>query len=304
MRVFFMGTPDFAAASLSAVLDAGFDVVGVFTQPDKPVGRKQILEAPPVKKLAVSRGVPVWQQKKLRDGTAAELIRSLKPDVIAVVAYGRILPKEILDIPPKGSINIHGSLLPKYRGSAPIQWAVINNEPVTGVTAMYMAEELDAGDMIEKREVPILPEETAGELIERLAPIGARLLCDTLQGIDAGTVTSVPQNEAEATFAPPLTRELAELDFSLPGALVASRVRGLDPWPVATAELAGVKFKIYKAYNTVKSVSAPPGTVISAGKQGIEVAVSDGSVTITRLQAPGGKQMAAADYLRGHPICV
>ncbi len=304
MRVFFMGTPDFAAASLSAVLDAGFDVVGVFTQPDKPVGRKQILEAPPVKKLAVSRGVPVWQPKKLRDGTAAELIRSLKPDVIAVVAYGRILPKEILDIPPKGSINIHGSLLPKYRGSAPIQWAVINNEPVTGVTAMYMAEELDAGDMIEKREVPILPEETAGELIERLAPIGARLLCDTLQGIDAGTVTSVPQNEAEATFAPPLTRELAELDFSLPGALVASRVRGLDPWPVATAELAGVKFKIYKAYNTVKSVSAPPGTVISAGKQGIEVAVSDGSVTITRLQAPGGKQMAAADYLRGHPICV
>ena len=304
MRVFFMGTPDFAAASLSAVLDAGFDVVGVFTQPDKPVGRKQILESPPVKKLAVSRGVPVWQPKKLRDGTAAELIRSLKPDVIAVVAYGRILPKEILDIPPKGSINIHGSLLPKYRGSAPIQWAVINNEPITGVTAMYMAEELDAGDIIEKREVPILPEETAGELFERLAPIGARLLCDTLQGIDAGTVTSEPQNEAEATFAPPLTRELAELDFSKPGALVASRVRGMDPWPVATAELAGVKFKIYKAYNTVKSVSAPPGTVLSAGKQGIEVAVSDGSVTITRLQAPGGKQMAAADYLRGHPICV
>ncbi len=304
MRVFFMGTPDFAAASLSAILDAGFNVVGVFTQPDKPVGRKQILESPPVKKLAVSRGVPVWQPKKLRDGTAAELIRSLKPDVIAVVAYGRILPKEILDIPPKGSINIHGSLLPKYRGSAPIQWAVINNEPVTGVTAMYMAEELDAGDIIEKREVPILPEETAGELFERLAPVGARLLCDTLQGIDDGTVTSVPQNEAEATFAPPLTRELAELDFSQPGALVASRVRGLDPWPVATAELAGVKFKIYKAYNTVKSVSAPPGTVLSAGKQGIEVAVSDGSVTITRLQAPGGKQMAAADYLRGHPICV
>lgn len=299
-----MGTPDFAAASLSAVLDAGFNVVGVFTQPDKPVGRKQILESPPVKKLAVSRGVPVWQPKKLRDGTAAELIRSLKPDVIAVVAYGRILPKEILDIPPKGSINIHGSLLPKYRGSAPIQWAVINNEPVTGVTAMYMAEELDAGDMIEKREVPILPEETAGELFERLAPVGARLLCDTLQGIEAGTVTSVPQDEAEATFAPPLTRELAELDFSKPGALVASRVRGMDPWPVATAELAGVKFKIYKAYNTVKSVSAPPGTVLSAGKQGIEVAVSDGSVTITRLQAPGGKQMAAADYLRGHPICV
>ena len=299
-----MGTPDFAAASLSAILDAGFNVVGVFTQPDKPVGRKQILESPPVKKLAVSRGVPVWQPKKLRDGTAAELIRSLKPDVIAVVAYGRILPKEILDIPPKGSINIHGSLLPKYRGSAPIQWAVINNEPVTGVTAMYMAEELDAGDIIEKREVPILPEETAGELFERLAPIGARLLCDTLQGIDAGTVTSVPQNEAEATFAPPLTRELAELDFSQPGALVASRVRGMDPWPVATAELAGVKFKIYKAYNTVKSASAPPGTVLSAGKQGIEVAVSDGSVTITRLQAPGGKQMAAADYLRGHPICV
>lgn len=304
MRVFFMGTPDFAACSLRGLLDAGFEVAGVFTQPDKPVGRKQLLEAPPVKKLALERGIPVYQPVKLRDGTAAEIIRAAKPDALAVVAYGRILPRDILDIPPLGCVNIHGSLLPKYRGAAPIQWAVINGDAETGVTAQYMAEAMDAGDIIDTRVTPIRPGETAGELFERLAPMGAELLCDALRKIESGTAGRTPQNEAGATFAPPLTKAMAELDFHRPGRLVVSKINGLNPWPVATAELSGVRFKIYKASYVNKTVSAAPGTVLSAGKAGIEVAVSDGAVTITELQAPGGKRMAASDYLRGHPLCL
>ncbi len=304
MRVFFMGTPDFAACSLRGLLGAGFEVTGVFTQPDKPVGRKQRLTPPPVKTLAAEHGVPVYQPVKLRDGRAAELIRSLRPDVIAVVAYGRILPKEILDIPPLGCVNIHGSLLPRYRGAAPIQWAVINGDAETGVTAQYMAEAMDAGDIIAARRTAILPGETAGELFERLAPLGAELLCDVLRQIGNGTAGRTPQVEAEATYAPPLTKETAALDFGLPGRLILSRIHGLDPWPVATAEIAGVRFKIYKADFSEKRASAAPGTLLSAGKRGIEVAVSDGSITITELQAPGGKRMAASDYLRGHPLCL
>ncbi len=299
-----MGTPDFAARSLRGLLDAGFEVVGVFTQPDKPVGRKQILEAPPVKKLALERGIPVFQLRKLRDGTAVEIIREANPDVLAVVAYGRLLPLDILNIPPLGCVNIHGSLLPKYRGAAPIQWAVINGDPETGVTAQYMAEAMDAGDIIGARKTAILPGETAGELFERLAPMGAELLCDTLRQIGSGTAQRTPQNEAEATYAPPLTKEMAELDFHMPGRLVVSKICGLDPWPVAVAQIGGVRFKVYKADYVDKPTSAEPGTVLSAGKDGIAVAVSDGTVLIRELQAPGGKRMAAADYLRGHPLCL
>ncbi len=303
MRVFFMGTPDFAAVSLKALLDAGFDVAGVFTQPDKPVGRKHILTAPPVKKLALERGIDVFQPRKLRDGAAAELIRSKNPDVIAVVAYGRILPREILELPPLGCVNIHASLLPRYRGAAPIQWAVINGERQTGVTAQYMAEELDAGDVIAALKTDILPGETAGELFMRLAPMGGALLCDTLRAIAAGSAGRTPQNGAEATFAPPLTKEAAKIDFSASGGSIVNMIRGMDPWPVAWGDIAGVSFKIYKAYSTQKPVTHRPGTVLSAGKGGIEVAVGDGSVTVTELQAPGGKRMAASEYLRGHPLC-
>lgn len=304
MRVFFMGTPDFAETSLRALIDGGFDVVGVFTQPDKPVGRKQVLTPPPVKTLALQHDIPVWQPVKLRDGTAEKILRELAPDVVAVTAYGRILPKALLDIPPLGCVNIHGSLLPKYRGAAPIQWAVINGEAETGVTAQYMAEAMDAGDIIGVKKTAILPGETAGELFERLAPMGAELLCETLRKLESGTVERTPQEESAATFAPMLTRELSEIDFSKPGRLVVSHILGMDPWPVASAELAGVRFKVYRAFYTEKKVSAPPGTLLKAGKEGIEVSVSDGSVTITELQAPGGKRMAAADYLRGHPLCL
>ncbi len=303
MRVFFMGTPDFAAVSLRALLDRGFEVVGVFTQPDKPVGRKQILTPPPVKTLALERGIEVYQPRKLRDGTAAELIRSKKPDVIAVVAYGRILPREILDIPPMGCVNIHGSLLPKYRGAAPIQWAVINGEAVTGVTAQYMAEELDAGDIIGTKKTAILPGETSGELFERLAPLGGELLCETLDAIASGTAKRTSQDSSLATFAPPLTKEMAKIDFSKSGESIVHLICGMDPWPVAVGEISGVSMKIFKAFSTKKPVTKEPGTILSAGKAGIELAARDGSVTVTELQAPGGKRMAAADYLRGHPLC-
>ncbi len=303
MRVVFMGTPDFAAESLRALLDSGFEVVGVFTQPDKPVGRRHTLEAPPVKRLAEARGIDVYQPTKLRDGTALGLLRDMRPDVIAVVAYGRLLPVDILELPPLGCVNIHGSLLPKYRGAAPIQWAVINGERETGVTAQFMAEAMDAGDIIDTRSTSILPGETAGELFTRLAPMGAELLCSTLRSIERGTAGRTPQDPGEATFAPPLTKELAELDLNTEGHRLVTKILGLDPWPVATVEINGVKFKVFKAFSTKKAVKSAPGTLLSAGPEGIELAVRDGSLTVTELQAPGGKRMRAADYLRGHPIC-
>lgn len=298
-KVFFMGTPDFAAASLRALLEDGeIEVVGAFTQPDKPVGRKQILEAPPVKRLCLEYGVPVWQPKKLRDGTALEVIRNCAPDLIAVVAYGRILPDEILEYPRLGSVNIHGSLLPKYRGAAPIQWAVINGERETGVTAMFMASELDAGDTISARKTAILPGETAGELFGRLAPIGAELLCDTVKSLAEGTAKREPQNGAEATFAPPLTKELAKLDFSEPPERVVSKVLGLNPWPIAEFELNGQRMKAYRAEAATEAAKAPTVT-----KRGLLMPAAGGAVLITEIQAPGGKRMNAADYFRGHPLC-
>ncbi len=302
MRVLFMGTPDFAAESLQALLDHDFDVVGVFTQPDKPVGRRHSLAKPPVKQLAEKMGVPVFQPLKLRDGTVLETVRQLCPEVIAVVAYGRILPRDIIDFPKYGSINIHASILPKYRGAAPIQWAVLNGERETGVTAMHMAEELDAGDIIDVRKTDILDGETAGELSLRLAPIGAELLCDTLLSLEKGTSHRTPQDPAQVTLAPPLCREDALLDWHLSGQKLVCLVNGLNPWPIALGNINGTQFKIFKA-EYIKRPAALPGTVLSAERCGIEVACADGALLITELQASGGKRMSAGDYLRGHPIC-
>ncbi|MGM9522083.1 MAG: methionyl-tRNA formyltransferase [Oscillospiraceae bacterium] len=304
MRILFMGTPDFAAESLRALIESGFDVAGVFTQPDKPVGRKQKLESPPVKVLAEKHGIPVFQPTKLRDGTALNIIKGLAPELIAVVAYGRILPKDILDYPKYGCINIHGSILPKYRGSAPIQWAVINGEKETGVTAMYMAEEMDAGDIIEARRTEILPGETSGELFSRLAPIGAGLLCDTIRNILSGNFTRTPQDSSCATFAPPLTKDMSDISWAQEGEKIVSKINGLNPWPVASAEINGTRFKLFAAHNTLEPVNSVPGTIVSAGNGGIAISCTDGTVTITELQAPGGKRMKAGDYLRGHPICL
>ncbi len=304
MRVFFMGTPDFSSASLKALYDGGFEVAGVFTQPDKPVGRKQIMTPPPVKVLALEHGTPVYQPRKLRDGTALDIIREHEPDVIAVVAYGRILPKDILDYPRLGCINIHGSLLPKYRGAAPIQWAVLNGEKETGVTSMYMAEDLDSGDMIDRRVVPVPEDCTAGELFDILAPVGASLLVDTLRAIEAGNASRTPQDDSLVTFAPPLTKDMAPIDWNNDALAVVDHVRGLDPWPVATTDIDGVTVKVFKAAAEDYSGDKGPGRIVSADRKGIVVACEGGAVRITELQAPGGKRMSAADYLRGHPIAI
>ncbi len=300
MRVLFMGTPDFAACSLRRLYLDGHDVCGVFTQPDKPKNRGMKMTVSPVKEEAISHGTPVYQPEKMRDGTALKTVKELAPEIIVVVAYGKMLPKEILDEPKLGCINIHGSILPKYRGSAPIQWAVLNGEKETGVTAMYMAEAMDAGDIIAVKKTEIGEKETAGELFDRLMFMGADLLSEALRDISEGNISRTPQNGEEATYAPMLTKELCPIDWDKAPEDILNKIRGLDPWPVATAEFGGVKFKIFKAEK--RDETAAPGEIISAGRDGLLVACCGGSVLITELQAAGGRRMRAADYLRGHPI--
>lgn len=302
MKILFMGTPDFAEESLKALYDGGFEVSAVFTQPDRPVGRGMKLLPPPVKVLATAHETPVYQPEKLRDGTAMDMIRDIAPDIIVVVAYGRILPKEILDYPKYGCINIHGSLLPKYRGAAPIQWAVLNGESETGVTAMYMAESLDSGDIIDMRRTAIMENETAGELFDRLAVMGAELLCDTLRAIESGKAQRTKQNDEDATFAPPLKKEMCDIDWNCTGREILNKIHGLDPWPTAVTEIAGVRFKVFGGKEIPLSERAEPGTVVSADKNGIAVACKDGAFLLTDIQAAGGKRMKSSDYLRGHPL--
>ena len=303
MRIVFMGTPDFAACSLQKLIDEGFDVVGVFCQPDRPKNRGHKLTPCAVKETAVAAGLPVFQPDKLRDGTALAQLRALMPDLIAVVAYGRILPDDILALPRFGCINVHGSLLPKYRGSAPIQRAVMNGEKTTGVTTMYLASEMDAGDTIFMTETEIGPTETSGELFDRLAPMGADLLVRTVNAIEAGTAPRTPQNHALATYAPPLSKEEAFIDWNLDAAAIIHRVYGLQPWPCAATELYGTSFKVFAAEMTDAKTDRAPGTVLAADRNGIEVACGRGTaLRITELQAAGGKRMAAGAYLLGHPM--
>ena len=297
-----MGTPDFAVASLRRLVEDGHEVVGVFTQPDKPKNRGMKLTFSPVKEYALTQDLPVYQPLKMRDGEALGILRELAPELIVVAAYGKILPQEILDLPQYGCINVHSSLLPKYRGAAPINWAILNGERVTGVSIMYMAEELDAGDVILTAKTPIDPEEDLPSLWDRLAKVGAEALAEALPLLAAGTAPRTPQDSTQATFAPMLSRELSPIDWTKPMAAIRNQVRGLIPWPCATAELAGQRFKIYKtAVGT--ATDKTPGTLLSAGKKGIEVACGDGqSLWITELQAEGGKRMSAAAYLLGHPM--
>lgn len=302
MRILFMGTPDFASVSLQKLYDGGYDVCGVFTQPDKPKNRGMKLVETPVKTLAKAYGTPVYQPVKMRDGTAMDIIRELQPELIVVVAYGRILPKEMLDYPKYGCINIHGSILPKYRGAAPIQWAVINGEKETGVTAMYLAEEMDAGDIIDIRKTEIKSRETAGELFDRLAVMGGELLCETVDKIASGTAKRTPQNQGDATYAPPLTKDMCAIDWTVSGDKIVNKIYGMIPAPVATAKLGGTIFKIFGAETVEYDGKAMAGEIIAADKNGIIVASADGAVRITELQAPGGKRMKAADYLRGHTL--
>lgn len=302
MRILFMGTPDFAVASLRRLVEDGHEICGVFTQPDKPKNRGHKLAFSPVKEYALTRDLPVYQPLKMRDGTALALVRQLDPDLIVVAAYGRILPEEILNTPRLGSINVHSSILPKYRGAAPINWAIMNGDTVTGVTIMYMARELDAGDIILCKETAIDPEEDALELTTRLAELGAEALSEAVDRLADGTAVRTPQDHSAYTYAPMLGRELSEIDWSHGARQIHDQVRGLIPWPCAKTTLQG---SVVKVYRTVlgETTTARPGTILSADKRGIAVACGDGtSLRITELQPEGGKRMAAAAYLAGHPI--
>lgn len=303
MRVVFMGTPDFAAASLMQLLSDGFDVVGVFTQPDKPKGRGMTLSASPVKELAVQHGIPVFQPEKMRDGTALEALKGLQPDILAVVAYGRILPPEILEVPVFGAVNVHGSLLPKYRGAAPIQWSVINGDDVTGVTTMYLANEMDTGDIIYMEQTPIGEFETSGELYDRLKIMGAKLLSRTLRDIENGTAPRTPQEHEKASYVKMLDKSFSPLDFSKSARMVIKQIYGLQPWPVATMTIGEECFRVFAASYGKKDCEEAPGTILGADGNGIEIVCGGGeSVVVTELQAPGKKRMSASDFLRGHRI--
>lgn len=305
MRIVFMGTPDFAAASLKKLIDEKYDIAAVFTQPDKPRDRGMKLSYSPVKELALENNIPVYQPTKLRDGTATELIKSLKPDILVVVAYGRILPDDMLEVPKYGAINVHASLLPKYRGAAPIQWAVLNGDKITGVTTMYLASEMDTGDIIYTAETEIGEFETSGELFDRLMVMGAELLDRTLRDIEAGTAPRTQQDHSKASYVKMLDKSLSPIEWAKTPREVIKQIYGLQPWPVATAELDGKVFKIYSAEYTQNKTDKAPGSVVSAGKKGIEIACLDGeTVLITELQAAGKKRMKASDYLLGHPIKV
>lgn len=303
MRIVFMGTPDFAAASLDALLKNGYNIAGVFTQPDKAKGRGMEISFSPVKELALENEIPVFQPAKMRDGAALSILQSLKPDLVVVVAYGRILPDDILSVPPLGTINVHGSLLPRYRGAAPIQWSVLNGDEKTGVTTMYLSSEMDAGDIIFSEETEIGEYETSGELYDRLKKLGAELLIKTVRAIEAGCAPRTPQDETQATYVSMLDKSLSPLDFTKPARAVVKWVCGLQPWPVASAELGGVVLKIYSAWLTHRHTGAVPGSIVSTGKDGIEIACGDGeTVLLTEVQAPGKKRMPAEDYLRGHKL--
>ena len=303
MRIVFCGTPDFAETSLRALLDAGRDVVAVFTQPDRPKNRGMKLVASPVKELALSRGIPIYQPETFKDGTAEADLRALEPDLLITVAYGRLLPQSVLDIATKGSINVHGSLLPKYRGSAPIQWAVLNGDETTGVSIQYMDLRMDAGDVIAERETAIGEFETAGELFDRLSVMAAELLVETVAKIEAGDVCRVSQNEADATYTTMLDKSLCPIDFNRSPREIVKHICGLDPWPVATMELRGETFRVFKAAYTRNKTDKAPGRIVAAGKEGIEIACAAGeTLLITEIQPAGKKRMSAAAYLLGHKI--
>ena len=300
MRVVFMGTPDIAATCLKKIIADGFEVAAVYTQPDRPKGRGMKMVYSPVKEVALANDLPVYQPETFKDEEAVRQLAALQPDVVAVVAYGRILPQRVLDIPAKGCINIHASLLPAYRGSAPYQWAVLDGLTETGVSAMYLCAKMDAGDVIDVAKTPIGENETAGELLDRLAVLGADLLSRVLTRFENDDVAGVPQNEADVSFAPMLDKSMCPIDWSKTAQQVHNHVRGLHPWPVATMELKGQKFKVHAT--RIVEGSGQPGEILGLTRIGLKIACGEGAVEVISLQAEGGKRMAAPDYFRGHPL--
>ena len=304
MRILFMGTPDFAVASLKRLVEDGHELCGVFTQPDKPKNRGHKLTPSPVKEYALSQGLEVYQPLKMRDGEAFSIVERLAPELIVVAAYGKILPEDILNFPKYGSINVHSSLLPKYRGAAPITWAILAGEETTGVSIMYMAKELDAGDVILQKTTPIDPREDALALTTRLAELGAEALSETVAALQDGTAVRTPQDGSKMTYASMLTKEMSPVDWTRSAHAISCQIRGLIPWPCATTDvISGEPMKLYAAEETGADTSAQPGTIVAAGKAGIDIACGDGKLLrLTELQAQGGKRMTAAAYLLGHPI--
>ncbi len=301
MRVVFMGTPEFAVPSLKALLDAGYAVVGVFTQPDRPVGRGHKLAACPVKKLAVERGVPVYQFERLRNEEGLACLRALAPDIVVTAAFGQILSQALLDVPKMGTVNVHASLLPAYRGAAPINWCILNGETRTGVTTMLTDAGVDTGAMLLRRETDIGETETAAELSARLSQLGAELLIETLKGYIAGEIAPVKQDERLASRQPMLKKEMGLIDWTRSAKEIACQARGLDPWPSAYTDCLGGTLKIYRARPAMGE--GEPGTVLrSSAKEGLFVACGEGALEVLEMQAPGGKRMSARAYLAGKKI--
>lgn len=303
MRIVFMGTPEFAVPSLKALVEAGHDVCGVFTQPDKPKNRGMKLLPTPVKEYALTQNIPVYQPAKMRDGEALSILKELAPELIVVAAYGKILPVDILELPPKGCINVHSSLLPKYRGAAPINWAILNGEDESGVTIMYMAEGLDTGDMIAAEATPIALDENAQQLHDRLAEMGATLVCRVVAEMEQGKVNATAQDDTLFCYAPMLSKELSPIDWSKPARQIHDQVRGLYPWPSAVSEIDGIRCKILRTALTGETTGKAPGAFVQADKKGLKVACGGGEVLeILELQPDGKKSMAATAFLLGHPI--
>ncbi len=303
MRIVFMGTPEFAVPCLQKLIDCGHEISGVFTQPDKPQGRKMVLTPPPVKQLAVENGIPVYQPTKMKDGTALEMLKEAAPELVVVVAYGKILPKEILEYPRYGCINIHASLLPELRGAAPIQWSVINGFDKTGVTSMQMDEGLDTGDMLIKGEIEIGENDTAGEMHDKLSVLGADILEKTINLLVENRLSPEKQDHEKFTYAPMLSKELSPIDWNLTAREVHNKIRGLCPWPSASAVLNGRKVKIHQSVIS-DNKGGNPGEIIETGKRLVVSCGDCKCIEILNLQAEGKKAMSAADFMRGNPVSV
>ena len=298
-----MGTPDFAVPSLRALVDHGYEVVGVFCQPDRPKGRGHKLAACPVKELAQSAGIPVFQPERIKREEGVAMLKSCAPDLCVTAAFGQLLSQEILDIPPLGTINVHSSLLPKHRGSAPINWSIIKGDPVTGVTTMFTDKGMDTGDILLMRETPIGPAENAGELTDRLAVMGAQLLIETIRALEAGTLARTPQDHAAATYEPKMDKELGRIDWSKSAQELDWLVRGTTPWPGAFTTLGEQTIKVFELDILDGPASGAPGEIVAAdAKRGLVVSCGDHDVALAQIQMPGAKRMNAMDYLRGHTM--
>jgi methionyl-tRNA formyltransferase len=299
-KIVFMGTPDFSVLVLRRILEDGFEVIGVVTQPDRPVGRKRVLTPPPVKVEALKHGIPVYQPEKIRQKEELEKILSLNPDLIVTAAFGQILPKELLEAPTHGCINVHASLLPELRGGAPIHYAIIQGKKKTGITIMYMVEKLDAGDILTQVEVPITEEDNVGTLHDKLSKAGADLLSETLPLLLEGKINSIPQNNDEATFAYNIKREQEKIDWSKSGEEIYNHIRGLNPWPVAFTTIDGQTLKIWRAEKVFGLKSEVPGTILRNELEGITVSSGDETaIRITELQPSGKKKMKSDEFFRG-----